>query len=153
MNDSSKPTGLGALAQRDILTELAVKRAEATIEDLKETRKLAKEHMQIALAEAGIDSVKYKGFMVFAHESTFASLIKTKAAELGDNEQPNDKAYAAMRENELGWMIKETVSNPTLRAWVLEQEEDKDTKMPKLPEGLKDHIKVSKKQDIRIKRS
>ena len=153
MSSSSKPTGLGALAQSVILSDLAVKKAESTIEDLKESRKLAKERMQIALAEAGIDSVKYKGFTVFSHESTFASLIKTEAAKLGDDEQPTDKAYVAMRDNELGWMIKETVAAQTLRAWVNEQEEDKDTKMPKLPEGLEAHIKVSKKLDIRIKRS
>ena len=147
MSDSSRPTGLGALAQRVILCDLKIKKAKQELEELQEAANALKEEMLAALASSGLTSVKYQGFTVYVHESIFASLVSCE-----DDEEPKGAAIKALKDNGLGWMVKETVASQTLSAWVREQETD-DAEMPKLPEAVASHIKVSTKIDIRTKKS
>lgn len=147
-NEKSKPTGLGALAQRVILAHTKVKQAEQALEDLKEDLKVAKELMLSAFASNGVTSVKYRGFTVYSQDTIYASLISTPGEE-----EPKAPAFAALKKNDLGWMVKEGVNNNTLSAWVRELPIDDETGMPMLPAPLAGVIKASKKEDVRIKRS
>jgi hypothetical protein len=109
--------------------------------------------MEEAFARAGVTSVKYKSFTVYAYETIYASLINHDPTEAdGETATKKTKSMKALKDNELGWMVKEGVAAQTLAAWVREQEKDKQGN-PILPEKLKQFIKVSRKSDIGMKRS
>lgn len=153
MTNGNGPSGLGLLAQRVILSILKVQRAEEVVSALKKARDEAKDAMEAAFAEAGVTSVKYRGFTVYAYETIYGSLVNhTPTEEDGEQATKKTKSMKALKENDLGWMIKEGVAAQTLSAWVREQEKD-EAGNPKLPEKLKQFIKVSRKSDIGVKRS
>ena len=148
MNNENKPTGIGALAQRAIICHVQVDRAETALEELKKNLKGAKDVIEGALAEQGLTSIKYQGWTVYAQQQVFAQLLAHE-----DDKEKKSVAMQALKDTGLGWMVKENVAAATLRSWVNEQKTDDETNMPKLPETLKAHVKLSSKTDIRIKRS
>ena len=153
MTTTNRPSGLGALAQRVIISIMRVKAAESTLDDLKKARQEAKDIMEVAFAEAGVTSVKYQGCTVFAKEQVFASLVNhDPTPDDPEDATKKTKSMQALKDNDLGWMVKEGVAAQTLRGWVNEQEKD-DGGNPKIPEALKPFIKVSKKTDIGMTRS
>ena len=151
MGNENRPSGLGALAQKVIVYTVKVKRAEEALSERKSELADANEAMLIALAEAGISSVKYKGFTVHTVTQIFASLINHEVSE--EYKSPKAKSMQALRDNELGWMVRDSVSVQTLKSWVKEHELDKETQLPKLPEELVEFIKVSSKIEVRVKKS
>ena len=148
MNNTNKPTGIGALAQRAIICHVKVDRAETALEELKKNLKGAKDVIEGALAEQGLTSIKYQGWTVYAQKQGFAQLLHNE-----NDDAKKSVAMQALKDSGLRWMVKENVAAPTLRSWVNEQKIDEATNMPTLPETLKEHIKLSSKTDIRIKRS
>ncbi len=155
-NDNAKPTGLGALAQRVILCDMAVKAAKREHDDAAKERTDAKELMHAGLAEHGVNSVKYHGYTVYINDQPFASLIASKEdapeKDEDDDSSAGDKAaaIAILKAQGLGWMVKETVNVKTLTSWVRELPVDPKTKVPILPPELEKAISIFVKEDIGI---
>jgi len=156
-NDNAKPTGLGALAQRVILCDMAVKAAKRELDDATKERTDAKELMHAGLAEHGVNSVKYHGYTVYTNDRPFASLAAAKKdpSEKDDAEDDDDAgdktaAIATLKAQGLGWMVKEAVNVKTLTSWVRELPVDPETKMPVLPPELEKAISIFIKEDIGV---
>ena len=147
-SQNSKPVGLGALAQRLIIAHTKLKSAEQAVEDLKAELNATKDQVLAEFAANRVTSIKYRGFTVYSKLNTYGSLVSTQ----GD-EDPKAAAIAALKKNDLGWMVKQTVNGNTLSAWVREQPVDPKTGVPQLPPKVAPFVKVSQKPDVGIKQS
>lgn len=147
---TTRPTGLGALAQRIIMLDAKLKAAKSEVENAKAELESAKETLRGEFAAQGVDSIKYHGYTVYAHTSIYAGLNKD-----GDPDEYDDPARPAMdalKAHGAGHLVKETVNQNSLTSWVREFDADLNG-LPILPEGLAAHIRLSQKDDIRIRKA
>lgn len=148
MSDTTKPSGLGALAQAVILKNAFIEMKKAELEQLQAEYEQLQEAVTGALVQEGLASIKYRDWTIFLHTSTHASLKNTE----GD-EDPKQAARDALRKNKLEWMIREHVFVQTLESWVREQPVDEHTMAPVIPDALKPFINVFQKTDLRVRKS
>jgi len=145
VGQGDKPSGIGAYAQKLVLAHLKVKKLEAELKMAKAEFSQAQSNAQDVFLAQGVSSIDYRGFTAFLHSQDFASLVK-------DEDGSEEAAFKALKKAKLGWMIKPKVNTNTLSSWVREQPEDEKTMERILPEDLKDHISIFRKQEVRIRK-
>lgn len=144
---AAKPTGqavqLSAAAGEYAAMTRRKRELEKELNFLKED--LARREGQLAdtMTAEGVQQLKTaEGATVYLNEAVFASLVKDPDGETAG-------ALAALKAQELGWMVKETVNTNTLRSWVKEVEKSNGA----LPPAITPWVKVSRLPRVGVRSS
>ena len=93
------------------------------------------------MTDMGLQNIKtVDGATVYLQMDVFASLVS-------DDDGTKDEAHEALREHELGYLVKEGVNAQSLRAYVNERKSSDE----EIPAGLLPYIKVTETPRARVR--
>ena len=137
------------LLQKFIQLQYDKKGLEEELEEIKGSLKTISDQAIELMAENGVQKTTIEGNTVYIHEQIWASI----------NPEDKEAAFEAMRANDLGDLIKETVNTNTLSSWVRDYIKETnegmmfiESKDECVPEELRGHIKVSNVTQLRMRK-
>lgn len=134
VNPAAQAVSLSAAAGEYAALTRRKRELEKELNFLKEDLTRRESQLADTMTAEGIQQLKTaEGATVYLNEAVFASLVKDADGETAG-------ALAALKAQELGWMVKETVNANTLRSWVKETEKAGGA----LPPELTPWVKVSR---------